>query len=72
VIALAAQMHVLKQLAYVTGGERARLRVHTHSGTSNVVLDEKHYRDLLFAFTLPPPAKVSALLAVYARTLLTV
>lgn len=46
VIALAAQMHLLKHLAYVTGG------------TSHVVLDEPHFKELLFAVTLPPPAKV--------------
>lgn len=44
VIGLAAEVHVCRQLANRTGG------------TYNIILDDSHYKDLLFQQIDPPPA----------------
>lgn len=44
VIGLAAEVHVCRQLANTTGG------------VYNVILDDNHYKDLLFQHVDPPPA----------------
>uniref|UniRef100_A0A1Y1JS06 General transcription factor IIH subunit n=1 Tax=Photinus pyralis TaxID=7054 RepID=A0A1Y1JS06_PHOPY len=44
IVGLAAEVHICKQLASET------------NGTYNVVLDDSHYKDLLFQHVEPPPA----------------
>lgn len=46
VIGLAAEVHVCRQLAKHTGG------------VYNVILDDSHYKDLLYQHVDPPPAAV--------------
>ncbi|KAF2903637.1 hypothetical protein ILUMI_02544 [Ignelater luminosus] len=46
IIGLAAEVHICRQLAVETGG------------TYNVILDDSHYKDLLFQHIEPPPAAV--------------
>lgn len=46
VIGLAAEVHVCRQLANITGG------------TYNVIMDDCHFKDLLFQQVEPPPASL--------------